>query len=292
VARAIYDDLRTSDNRFVNQIEEIGPPLTELFALDPARALVRYILTVQGRLGRRRLALLLDEFSRTMDAWERGRLDDDFFAQWRGVMINTPDINCVTVIQERSYEHVAEIAPRGKDSPIRELLELGEQLVLKPLGEEDVRRLIEWPIQNFLEYSPEVVSRVARLTGGSPFLIHVFCAKLTTYMDRAGRRQVQLQDVDEVVKLFMGPGESAFQHLLDMAQGIGDTVVRRMAKMSVRGPVMTGQLIAALPDIAPGQLQRILRRLEECDIIDQIEPGQWVFSSQLFRQWLAANPAF
>lgn len=292
VARTIYDDLRTSDNRFVNQIEEVGPPLTELFALDPAQALTRYVHTVQGRLGQRRLALLLDEFSRTIDAWERGRLDDDFFAQWRGVMINTPSVNCVTVIQERSYDHLAAIAPADKEGPIWELLELGEQLMLRPLDEEDVRRLIEWPIQNFLEYSPETVSRVARLTGGSPFLIHVFCAKLTTHMGRSRRRQVQPQDVEAVAAQFMGPGESAFQHLLDMAQGVGDTVVRQMAKMSDQGPVTTAQLGAALPDIDAAQLRRTLRRLDECDIIDQIEPERWSFSSQLFQQWLAANPAF
>ena len=50
------------------------------------------------------------------------------------------------------------------------------------MDENDVRRLIEWPIRNFLEYSPETIDSVAGLTGGSPFLIQAFCFKLVAHM--------------------------------------------------------------------------------------------------------------
>jgi len=293
VANAIYTELQASDNPSASRIDEVGPPLSELFALQPSQQLMEYLLTIQSKLGQRRIVLLLDEFSRTIDAWEQGRLDSEFFVQWRGMMLNTPGINCVTVVQQRTYDRLLADAHSSMQEPIWELLELGEQLTLRPLDEQDVRRLIEWPMQNFLDYSPKTVEHVATMTGGSPFLIQAFCSRLTAHMNRARRRQVTPEDVETICHGFMQPNESLFAHLLDMLRGIGNTVAQKLADLAETAPdhaVPEADLCAAMPTIDPALLQRTLYELQERDIVEKIEPDRWRFCNRMFQLWLAANP--
>jgi hypothetical protein len=172
-------------------------------------------------------------------------------------------------------------------------MELGEKLVLKSLGPEDVRRLIEWPMRNFLEYSRETVDQVARLTGGNPFLIQAFCFKLVAHMARFDRRLVEPGDIDAVRAEFMQPMESVFAHFLDMVRGYGHHVVYVAATLASEDkPTTLAAIGAALPSISPEKLRRILAALAAADILVQPDPSQerWEFASQLFQQWLALNP--
>jgi (p)ppGpp synthase/HD superfamily hydrolase len=293
IAAHIYSDLQDRPHRAAGQIDELGPPLRELFEHEPARQLMSYLQSIQSRLGQDRLVLLLDEFSRTIDAWQQDRLPVDFFDQWRGLMLNTPGINFVTVIQQRTYDRLSEEAPSPEREPVWELLELGEQLVLRPLGKDDVRRLIEWPIQGVLEYSPALVDYMADLTGGSPFLIQAFCRKLVATMNRRDAKQVSREDIEAVCREFMHPNESLFAHLLDLIQGIGALVVQALADLAATaedGSVTWAQLREALPEIKPAQLRRTLVELSKQDILIEENSNRWRFASLLFRQWLYANP--
>ena len=295
IASAIYNDLQTDTERSDIRMGELNAPLRELFEHDPQNQLIAYLRHIQSRMGARRLVLLLDEFSRAMDAYHLGRLDEGFFARWRGLMLATmPGVSYVTVVQQKSYEILAQTDEREEREPIWELLELGEQLQLKPLGNEDVRRLIEWPIRNFLEYGPETVDYVARLTGGSPFLIQAFCFKLVAHMRRLDRRQVTRQDVEAVRQEFMLPGENLFAHITDLIHGIGHHITQQMAQLAQEtadGAVSWTQLRRALPNVRPTPLRHTLQGLVERDVLNEADPDSWHFASLLFQQWLALNMA-
>ena len=81
VAGAIFSELQADTNRTSNRLDDVGAPLRDLFYHDPQAQFVAYLRSVQRRLGARRLVLLIDEFSRTIDAYRRGTLDDTFFYQ-------------------------------------------------------------------------------------------------------------------------------------------------------------------------------------------------------------------
>ena len=152
------------------------------------------------------------------------------------MLATMPAISFVTVVQQKTYDLLTVQRAQEDVDPIWELLELGEQRLLRPLDENDVRRLIEWPIRNFLEYSPETIERVARLTGGSPFLIQAFCFKLVTHMTRFDRHQVSNEDVETVRMEFMQPHESLFSHMLDLIHGVGHTITQIMARIAEDQP--------------------------------------------------------
>ncbi len=299
VATAVHSDLQTSLYRADSHIDELGPPIRELFAHEPSRQLLSYLGDIQSRLSQGRIVLLLDEFSRTIDARDKGRLHDDFFKQWRGLILNSPGVSFVTVIQQKTFDKLEKESQETErigmpdQEAIWELLELGEQIMLRPLNADDVRRLIEWPIRDVLEYPPELVEYVATLTGGSPFLIQAFCAKLVTDMNRSHSVRITPAEVEATRLYFMQPSESIFAHLLDLIPGIGQFVAQALADISGEKPAVGAsyaQLCEALPLVEPDQVGNALRELTAQDIFVEIENGRWRFASLLFQQWLQANP--
>ena len=301
VANAVYSELR-SDGRVV----ELGAPLRDMFELDPPRHLVDYIRGVLSHPDVGKLVLLLDEFSRTTDAYQQQRLDENFFQQWRGLIQATgADVKYIVVIQQQAFDSMFERVQGGQEDPSWHLLELGEKLPLKPLVGKDARHLIEWPIRNYLDFPAEALDTVYALTGGSPFLIQAFCFKLVAHLTQNDRSQVDLADIAHVSMEFMSPSESLFAHLLDLIRGLANTVSTRMAQLAEDTPTM-GQLITpavswqqlaeALPEIEPDRLQSTLQEMCERDIIVAVddavnESKSWRFDSLLFQQWLAMNSA-
>jgi GTP pyrophosphokinase len=293
IANAVYNELQNDP-----RIGDLGAPLPAVFAHQPPFQLITYLRSIQSRLGANRLVLMLDEFSRTTDAYLQGELARSFFDEWRGLLQATaPAISYVTVFQQQSYYSLSQHAQQSAGDPSWHLMELGERLVLKSLGPEDVRRLIEWPMRNFLEYTPECVELVARLTGGNPFLIQAFCFKLTAQLGRADRRQVEPADIDAVRAEFMQPMESVFAHFLDMIRGVGHKVVHEMARLARPGQPVSWEAIAAAmptwgPDGRPDKLRRTLASLTAADILVQPDPAVecWAFASLLFQEWLELNP--
>ncbi|MBV7330503.1 HD domain-containing protein [Chloroflexi bacterium TSY] len=294
IANAVYTELR-SDSR----IDELGAPLREMFDHDPLGHLVEYLLGVQSHPNVGKVVLLLDEFSRTTDAYLQGRLDESFFQRWRGLIQATlPDVKYIIVIQQQAFDSMVERVQGGQEDPSWHLMELGEKVPLRPLQDKDARHLIEWPIRNYLEFPPDALELVYTLTGGSPFLIQAFCFKLVAHLSGMNKRQVDQMDIEQVCMEFMSPDESLFAHLLDLIRGVANTLCTQMAIVAEdaraegdrANPVVSrAQLQAVVPSLSPARLQSTLNELCERDILIQVSPDSWRFANLLFQQWLALN---
>lgn len=288
IANAVYSDLQ--EERRAGDLE---PPLHELFELNPTRELIKYLKAVQQHFGLNKLVLLIDEFSRTIDAYQQSRLDQTFFDQWRGVIQATiPDISYIMVVQQQSYNQLQSQADKTTVAPIWHLLELGEPIHLTPLDEKAARQLIERPTYNILEYSPEAIRAVWQLTGGSPFLIQAFCFNLVRHMAYKGGRDVELADIEFVQAEFMRPSESLFAHLIDVIQVTGATVICRHLARGIDSEsrsVSVAELRLALPNISNKRLLGTLKQLTQQHILVEPEPESWQFASQLFSRWLGIN---
>jgi len=294
MANAIYSELQGQGH-----MDELGAPLRDMFEHDPPGHLLSYLRGVQSHPDVGQLVLFLDEFSRTTDAHQRGRLDESFFQQWRGLIgAAGRDVNFVIVVQQRAVDGMVQRVQGGEEDPSWHLMELGERLALKPLTDKDARHLIEWPMRNYLEFSDEMLSHVYELTGGSPFLIQAFCFKLVAHMVQINKRRVERADLDQISLEFMSPDESVFAHLLDLIRGVANAVCTHLAQMAedtltadaTAAPVVTWDAVhTAFPTIPPARLRSTLRELCERDILIQPEPDTWRFTSLLFQQWLALN---
>ena len=276
------------------QLESLGAPLRSLIERDPGNQLIDYLTSVQRLLGSRRLVILIDEFSRLTDAYLNGQLDGAIFDRWRAMMHATmrAGIGYVVVMQQQTRDNLLQALQAQPDDPSWRLMDVGLSLQLRPLQADDVRRLIEWPMRNHLEYTPAVVTQIATLSGGSPFLIQAICHNLVLHMARQQRQQVATEDLELVRQEFMQPHDHTFAHMTEMLKGITNHVAGTIAGLATQTGnqvVNSSQVRAALPNVAPESLAVSLRTLVERDILVQPAPEQWRFASLLFQQWLAIN---
>ena len=287
VANALYHDLQAQ-----GRLSDVAAPFKELFDQDPAFQLIAYLTGIKRHFGSRRIVLLMDEFSRVMDACQQGQLDSSIIEQWLGVVQATcSDMGYVIVVQQRTYDILKEAGQGPIVDGSWRLLELGDTLALKPLKEKDARRLVEWPTRNFIEFTPENLDDILALTGGSPFLIQTFCHNLVNRMARQDQRRISSDDIEAICVEFMGPNENSFDHLLEECRGLADAVCRHLACLwrDWNAPTSFQALQASLPDIPPAQLQRTLLQLTESNILTCTSPDQWQFASLLFGRWVASN---
>ncbi|MEM7127167.1 MAG: HD domain-containing protein [Chloroflexota bacterium] len=294
IANAVYSELRDE-----GYTAELGSPLHTMFEHDPSGHLVRYLRGAQSHPETGKLVLLLDEFSRTTDAHQQGKLDESFFQLWRGLVQSTqPYVKYVIVVQQQAYDSMVERVQGGVEDPSWRLMELGEKMPLLPLTDKDARHLIEWPIRNYLEFSSELLDYVYSLTGGSPFLIQSFCFRLVSYMIQINKRQVDWPEISHVEMEFMSPNESLFAHLLDLIRGVANAVCSQVALLadaqrqddrSIHPIVDWAQIKGAHPNIPPARLHSTLNQLCERHILIQVEEDKWCFGSLLFQDWLALN---
>ena len=287
VANALYHDLQAQ-----GRLSDVAAPLKELFDQDPAFQLIAYLTGIKRHFGSRRVVLLMDEFSRVIDACQQGQLDSSIIEQWRGVVQATcSDMGYVIVVQQRTFDILREAGQGPIADGSWRLLELGDTLTLKPLKEKDARRLVEWPTRNFIEFTPENLDDILALTGGSPFLIQTFCHNLVNRMARQDQRRISSDDIEAICVEFMGPNENSFDHLLEECRGLADAVCRHLARLwrDRNAPTSSQALQAALPDIPPAQLQRTLLQLAESNILTCTSPDHWQFASLLFGRWVASN---
>lgn len=313
LACAVYDELQ--DN--APSAREVGAPLRGLFQREPIKRFIRYLRSAQEHAGTGRIVLLIDEFSRTTDTYHQALksgavqpdklpIDPQFFYQWRGMIQEQKlDVCFVIVVQQQAYDNMRDWVDEGKDDPSWQLMELGEQLELRPFSAKDAHELIGRPMRNYLDLSPELVDQIYHLTGGGPFLIQAFCSKLVTRMSQLDRKQVTVDDVQHVVMEFMSPNESIFAHLLDLTRNVASTIADRLALMldermldeqAQVDPtlahlvyVQQDTLKAALPDVRAEQFHNMLNGMHERDILIKEGPDSWRFASGLFQQWLALN---
>ena len=289
VANAVYTSL-SADVR----LGAVGAPLRSLFDADPAQQLIEYLAGVQSLLGARRLVLLIDEFSRLTDTYLQGQLEGALFDRWRAMMHTTlrAGIGYVVVMQQQTCDTLNQHLLAHPDDPSWRLMDVGQQLQMRPLLAADARRLIEWPMRNHLEYAPSIIDQVASLVGGSPFLIQAYCHNLVLHMARQQRQQVTPHDLEIVRQEFMQPQDHTFAHMTELLKGISNHVAGVLARLALDQPdgqVTWSHLCTALPNVAPDSLRVSLRILTDQDILVQPAPDRWHFSSLLFQQWLAIN---
>ena len=286
IAKAAYQDLQ-QDGR----LGEIGPPLRELFSESPTDQFSSYLQRLQSSFAPSRLVLLIDEFSVAMDAYRAGRLDGEFFRQWRGILQAAADIAFVMVVQQRAFELSQPALPLQQTDPAWTVLELGEPLLLKPLSDKDTRDLIERPTRNYLTYSMEALDRVVAYTGPSPFIVQAFCYALVQFMADQHLLTVTVQDVDTVADQFMGINETLFDYGVLGAGNHASAICAAIGELSGSDnlPVPLDQLENNLARLSRATINRSLQTLDEQGILRKIDPCRWQFASLLFQKWIRTN---
>lgn len=218
---------------------------------------------------RLQVILLFDEIEPiTKLVWGRA-----FFAQWRSLLHNTPELSeFISAVFSGSSE-MFEIA-RDIGSPLGNIL-IWRELELFSL--KDTEQLISVPIQR--QWPPEFINEVHNITGGHPFLIQYFMSHVCdTYQSLSPHQALSQTKIK-----FVTEQKFLFQNWLDKFDNTATAIYSQVLE---RGPLKRRTLISEFGESA----NRSISILAHTGVvrIDNLTETVYLEGS-LFQDWFKIN---
>jgi len=260
------------------------PPLTrqELQA-DPFACFDEWLTEIEQTWSDSIILLILDEFINLEDAFDSGRLNE----QW------------VLSLLRHQIQH----RPRLKillagSHAFEELQRWSSYLVnvhtlhISYLSESEARQLIEKPVNDFpLRYTPAACQRVLQLTHCHPALVQLLCAEIVELKNTQAaeqRRLAQIEEVEAAIPRCLEGVKFYFSDILHNQMDHGDRQILKFLALQGEGKIVKlttlahyarskGQDLEALKT----SIDHLLRR----ELIEIIEQG-YRFQIELMRRWL------
>jgi outer membrane protein assembly factor BamB/HEAT repeat protein len=195
IATTIYDELKKHG---IN----VARPNGSLFDKDATSAFNQFLRQVLNALSGCKLILLFDEFEVLQEKIREGHLNADFLQYLRGLMQHSEGINFLLAGAPR-IRHLTE----GYWSTFFNLASHHPLSKLKPT---DAERLIEEPVERYLQYDHFAIERIRQLTGDQPYLIHIMCDTLIRDRNKKQKNYVNINDVNLAVEQILDRGENQF----------------------------------------------------------------------------------
>ena len=136
------------------------------------------------------IVLILDEFDELNPGFYRGQRGENFFGTLRA--LSERRVAFVLIGSERMpaiFKRYAQLLNKFDTLQI--------DIVDHP---DDLRDMIEQPVVKFIEFDPEAVALVARLSGGNPYYVNLLCTRLLHGMVTARRTYVDPIDVRRIAQ--------------------------------------------------------------------------------------------
>lgn len=173
---------------------------------DPLFLFERFLDKVELCRGRCKLILLLDEFEELEENVKAGSLKPDVFKLLRSLM------------QERYYiqfllsgTHQLEKLTRNYWSVFFNIAH--HYRLPSRISPEGAENLIVQPVAGFLEYEPQVVNKIRKLTADQPYMIHLLCRNLVNHCNKMQKNYATINDVNLVLQETLTTGTNQFDWL-------------------------------------------------------------------------------
>lgn len=165
-------------------------------------------------LSRRRLLMVIDEFSWLLDNREHPDFDPRLFANLRQLMSAHRDVNWLLIVADSNY------FDRDGWGEARDILGRAKNLPLQHLAHNWAERLIlDRAKQVRLEYSKDVPAQIIDLTSGNPYFINVLCYYMVDQARVHRRNKLSAEDLEYAQTRMLAEGRKYFGHYLEKVGG-------------------------------------------------------------------------
>ncbi|MCI0698940.1 PEGA domain-containing protein [candidate division KSB1 bacterium] len=151
----------------------------------------RFLQEVKSRFPERAPLLLVDEYENLEARVKEGSLSRHILTFFAGLL--ETDLVSFVFTGSRSLE-VHDQAIWGE-----ELFRKATSRKISFLTKDDTTRLITQPLQNKVDFAPEVVAQIYSLTAGQPFYTQMICQNLVYHLNEVQKRHVTRRDLQDVV---------------------------------------------------------------------------------------------
>lgn len=256
IGRLDFQSLPTEMLRFERLLERLAELLRQeagtrgrIYHLDtamlqraPIDAFANFLDDIHNPTTSKRIIVLLDELGVLASRLLATGQESEFFEHWRA-LLNDPRVYERLVFIAVLPDHPVERMRRKAEQPLLRYGELGMQLPLSVLSDADARDLIESPVRDHLDYTPEDITLLLQETGGHPYYIHLVCSHIVNEIKiqrkRSGLRVHQRQTVPNslIQEALQGVlhNDDAFHHLLADSTPETTSVLRAIATLSRSG---------------------------------------------------------
>ncbi|MFQ5612694.1 MAG: hypothetical protein ACE5H9_11240 [Anaerolineae bacterium] len=275
------------------QAEPLAEPGESSFVeRNPYTALDRFLKQLNRVRAGRRFIVAVDEFELIEQMITAGRLEPELLHFWRGLIQTYP-----WLLMAFAGLHTLQDMTRDYWHP---LFGSVTSVPVSYLSPEAARRLILNPDPDFaLDYDPDAVEQIVKLTHGQPYLIQLIGHTLVARFNRQAfeeglvrKSRLTLPDVEAVISApeFYRDGDAYFTGVwrqVETSQPAGQAQVLRALAHSEAG--LTPEQILDCSDLAPAQAEEALSALVRHDVVRQVD-GRWGFTVELMRRWVEQGP--
>ncbi len=167
------------------------PYATQLKEAAATNVFRRFLQEVKSRFPERAPLLLVDEYENLEARVKEGSLSRHIPTFFAGLL--ETDLVSFVFTGSRSLE--------AHDEKIwgEELFRKATSRKISFLTKDDTTRLITQPLQNKVDFAPEVVAQIYTLTAGQPFYTQIICQNLVYHLNEVQKRSVARKDLQDVV---------------------------------------------------------------------------------------------
>lgn len=198
------------------------------FPSNPIEGFSRFLRHVRPVLDsgeRKRLVIMIDEFSDLYDDVRQGKIDSSIFRNLRGLFERELDVMFVMVVQAAAFNQMQEQESMGA-----ELLERAQVIPLGSLDDESIQDLLHRRIRLLDLYcGPEALRRVLLETGGNPYVANILCHAIVENLKETGETEVTLDQIDHAIEEILGGhGATYFRHLTSLVGNQSEKALLRI----------------------------------------------------------------
>ncbi len=283
MAIAIYDALPVALQ------ERRGEPKQKQFGdRNPYTALDRFLRQLDRVRAGQRFIFTIDEFELIEKLIEEQRLEPRLLEFWQGLIQTYPWFLIVF-----AGLHTLEEMTQDYWNP---LFESVTAIPVSFLATEAAKRLIEQPSPDFnLDYDPDAVEEIIKLTNGQPYLIQLIGYSLVNRFNRQTleegierERRFTLEDVEAVINgpEFYRDGKAYFNDLWVQAETSSPTGQSAILKVLSHKSLSITE-IAEKTALSLDQVEAALETLQRHEVVKQNDE-QYLYIVELMRRWVVS----
>ncbi|NEO87815.1 MAG: ATP-binding protein [Spirulina sp. SIO3F2] len=286
VTQGLSEVLLTIADDIAQHLEIPAPP-DDAFLNFPQRTFERYLRDILTQLNCRALIIALDEFEIIEDLIQKGQLQPDFMGYLRGLIQMDKRLAFALAglhtLEEMTRDYFEPFFGSTYGIPVSFLSEAAS------------RQILENPSDDFpLEYEPNAIDEIYRLTHGQPYLVQLIGFQLVRRFNEqvfeTGREReprLTVADVKAVTDISQADlfrnGRYYFEGVWNQAaQGASDQQAILLTLAPHPEGLTLAELQIQLPD--PGNLTTALDTLKRHDAVDY-QPDRYSIRVELFRLW-------
>jgi hypothetical protein len=226
---------------------------------------------------------MFDETMLLVDKIDAGRLEEQVFACLADLMARYPFLDFCFSIGSAAGLMEAELSSLPRKTTYYELS------FLEP---DAARALIREPVRDSLDYEPEAVEHILRLTAGQPYYTQLVCHELFSHMqaivENDGRNTITAADVEVVRPGIVDMATTQLHYVWDKTPPLGQRVLWALAETEGQPSQTVGQIahfVGKHGTVATdAEIAGALNDLDRRKIVD----GQrhYTFHIDLFRHWI------